>query len=65
MASLAQLKVAMYVPLVLVSVIFAAFLVAVMWVLQLGYVWAFVITGIFILGFFFTSPISVQSAEPL
>lgn len=65
MASLAQLKVAMYVPLVLVSVIFAAFLVAVMWVLQLGYIWAFVLTGIFLLIQYFIGPAIVRATTRL
>ncbi len=65
MASLTQLKVAMYVPFVLVSVIFAAFLVAIMWVLDLGYVWAFVITGIFILIEYLIGPAIVKATTRL
>jgi heat shock protein HtpX len=48
MASLAQLKVAMIIPILLVGIIFAAFLALIMYILQLSFIWAFVLAGIFI-----------------
>ena len=65
MASLAQLKVAMYVPVLLVGVIFGAFLVAIMWFLQLSYVWAFVLAGIFILIQYLVGPAIVRATTRL
>lgn len=65
MASLAQLKVAMYVPVLLVGVIFGAFLVAIMWFLQLSYVWAFVLAGIFILIQYLIGPAIVRATTRL
>jgi len=65
MASLAQLKVAMYVPLILVSVIFAAFLVAIMWFLQLSYLWAFLLAGLFILVQYLIGPAIVRASTRL
>jgi len=49
LATLAQLKVAMVIPILLVGVIFAAFLAVIMALLQLSYIWAFVLAGVFIL----------------
>ena len=65
MASLAQLKIAMYVPLILVSVIFAAFLAAIMLFLQLSYVWAFVLAGLFILLQYLIGPAIVRATTRL
>ena len=48
MASLAQLRVAMMIPILLVGIIFAAFLALIMYILQLSFIWAFILAGIFI-----------------
>jgi len=65
MASLAQLKLAMYVPLILVSVIFAAFLAAVMWFFQLSYFWALLLAGLFILIQYLIGPAIVRATTRL
>lgn len=65
MATLAQLKLAMYTPIVLVSVIFAVFLAAIMWILQLSYVWALVLTGIFVLIQYLIGPAIVRATTRL
>jgi len=65
MATLAQLKLAMYTPVVLVSVIFAVFLVAIMWILQLSYLWAFILTGIFVLIQYLIGPAIVRASTRL
>ena len=65
MASLAQLKIAMYAPLILVSVIFAAFLAAIMWFLQLSYLWAFLLAGLFILIQYLIGPTIVRASTRL
>jgi len=65
MASLAQLKVAMYVPVILVSVIFTAFLIIVMSIFQLSYIWAFLLTGLFILFQYLIGPAIVRASTRL
>ncbi len=65
MASLAQLKVAMYVPVILVSVIFTAFLIIVMSIFQLSYIWAFLLTGLFILFQYLIGPAIVRTSTRL
>ncbi len=65
MATLAQLKVAMYFPVVLVGVIFAAFLAAIMWILQLNFVWALVLSGLFILLQYLIGPAIVRASTRL
>ena len=65
MASLAQLKVAMAVPILLVGIIFAAFLALIMYVLQLAYIWAFVLAGIFILIEYLIGPAIVKATTRL
>jgi len=65
MASLAQLKVAMYVPVILVGVIFAAFLAAIMFILQLSFIWAFILAGLFILIQYLIGPAIVRASTRL
>jgi len=65
MASLVQLKVAMYVPVILVGVIFGAFLAAIMWILQLSFVWALVLAGFFILIQYLIGPTIVRASTRL
>jgi len=65
MATLAQLKLAMYTPIILVSVIFAVFLAAIMWILQLSYVWALILTGIFVLIQYLVGPAIVRATTRL
>lgn len=65
MASLAQLKVAMAVPILLVGIIFAALLALIMYVLQLSYIWAFVLAGIFILIEYLIGPAIVKATTRL
>jgi heat shock protein HtpX len=65
MATLTQLKVAMYVPVVLIGVIFAAFLAAIMWILQLSFIWALVLTGLFILIQYLIGPAIVRASTRL
>ena len=65
MASLAQLKVAMAVPILLVGIIFAALLALIMYVLQLSYIWAFVLAGIFILIEYLIGPVIVKATTRL
>ena len=65
MASLAQLKVAMAVPILLVGIIFAFFLALIMYVLQLSYIWAFVLAIIFILIQYLIGPAIVRATSRL
>jgi len=65
MASLAQLKLAMYIPVVLVGVIFAVFLAVIMYILQVGMVWAFVLAGVFILIQYLIGPAIVRASTRL
>ena len=65
MASLAQLKVAMAVPILSVGIIFAALLALIMYVLQLSYIWAFVLAGIFILIEYLIGPVIVKATTRL
>src|SRR3989337_4380881 len=65
MASLARLKVAMYVPVILVSVIFTAFLIIMMSIFQLSYIWAFLLTGLFILFQYLIGPAIVRASTRL
>jgi len=65
LASLAQLKVAMAVPILLVGIIFAALLALIMYVLQLSYIWAFVLAGIFILIEYLIGPVIVKATTRL
>jgi heat shock protein HtpX len=65
LASLAQLKVAMAVPILLVGIIFAALLALIMYVLQLSYIWAFVLAGIFILTEYLIGPAIVKATTRL
>jgi len=62
MATLAQLKFAMYIPVVLVGVIFAAFLAAIMLILKLDYIWAFIFAGFFILVQYLIGPAIVRAS---
>jgi heat shock protein HtpX len=63
--SLAQLRVAMYVPVVLVGVIFAAFLAVIMFLLQLSFIWAFLLSGLFILVQYLIGPAIVRATTRL
>ena len=65
MASLAQLKIAMYVPVVLIGAIFAAFLAIIMWIVQLDFFWAFILAGIFILIQYLIGPAIVRASTRL
>jgi len=65
MASLAQLKLAMMTPVLLVSIIFAAFLVAIMWILKLNFIWAFILAGVFILFQYLIGPAIVRASTRL
>jgi len=65
MATLAQLKLAMLLPNVLLGVIFAAFLAAIMYILQLDMVWAFVLAGFFILIQYLVGPAIVVASTRL
>ena len=62
MASLAQLKLAMILPNLLLGIIFAAFLAAIMFILKLGLIWAFVLAGIFILIQYLIGPALVRAS---
>jgi heat shock protein HtpX len=50
----------MAIPILLVGVIFAAFLALIMYVLQLSYIWAFVLAGVFILIEYLIGPAIVR-----
>lgn len=65
MATLAQLKLAMSVPVLLVGIIFAAFLAIIMYVLQLHLIWAFVLAGAFILLQYLIGPAIVRASTRL
>jgi len=65
MARLAELKVAMYVPVILVGGIFAAFLAAIMWILQLDWAWAFILAALFILIQYLIGPAIVRASTRL
>jgi len=65
MASLAQLKLAMMTPVFLVSVIFAAFLAAIMFILKLNFIWAIILTGFFILIQYLVGPAIVRASTRL
>jgi len=65
LASLVQLKAAMIIPILLVGVIFAAFLALIMYILQLSLVWAFVLAGIFILIQYLIGPAIVKASTRL
>jgi heat shock protein HtpX len=65
LASLAQLKVAMIVPILLVSVIFTGFLVVIMYILRLSFIWAFVLALIFILIQYLIGPTIVRASTRL
>jgi heat shock protein HtpX len=65
MANLAQLKLAMYIPIVLVGIIFSAFLIAIMWILQLNYIWSFILAGLFILLEYLIGPAIVRASTRL
>jgi heat shock protein HtpX len=65
MASLTQLKVAMYVPVILAGVIFTAFLIIIMSIFQLDYIWAFLLAGLFILIQYLIGPAIVKASTRL
>jgi len=71
LATLAQLKVAMTIPILLVGVIFAAFLAIIMYILQfifpISYVWlwAFILAGVFILIQYLIGPAIVRASTRL
>jgi heat shock protein HtpX len=65
LASLAQLRVAMAVPILLVGIIFGAFLALIMYVLNLAYIWAFVLAGVFILIEYLIGPAIVRATTRL
>jgi len=65
LASLAQLRVAMMIPILLVGLIFAAFLAAIMYILRLSFIWAFVLAGIFILIQYLIGPAIVRASTRL
>jgi len=65
LASLAQLKLAMILPNLLLGIIFTVFLAAIMFILQLGLIWAFVLAGIFILIQYLIGPAIVRASTRL
>jgi len=65
LASLAQLRVAMMIPILLVGIIFAAFLALIMYILQLSFIWAFILAGIFILIQYLIGPAIVRASTRL
>ncbi len=65
MATLAQLKLAMIFPNLLLGIIFAAFLTAIMYILDLGLIWAFILAGIFILIQYLIGPAIVRASTRL
>jgi len=65
LATLAQLKVAMMIPILLVGIIFAAFLASIMYILQLSFIWAFILAGIFILIQYLIGPAIVRASTRL
>jgi heat shock protein HtpX len=65
MASLAQLKLAMILPNILLGIVFAVFLVVIMFVLQLSTLWAFVLAGVFVLIQYLIGPAIVRASTRL
>jgi len=65
LATLAQLKLAMVFPNLLLGIIFAVFLAAIMFILQLSLVWAFVLAGIFVLIQYLIGPAIVRASTRL
>jgi len=65
LASLAQLKLAMILPNLLLGIVFAAFLAAIMFIVQLSLVWAFLLAGIFILIQYLIGPAIVRASTRL
>ena len=65
MAKLAKLKLSMTLSIFLVSVLFSAFLVVIMFVLQLPITWAFVVTIIFIIFQYLIGPAIVRGSTHL
>jgi len=65
LATLAQLKVAMAIPILLVGIIFAALLATIMAIFQLSSIWAFVLAGIFILIQYLIGPAIVRVSTRL
>ncbi len=65
MARLAQLRLSMGTSILLVSLVFAAFLTVIMAILQLNLVWALVLTGIFILIQYLIGPVIVRASTNL
>lgn len=65
MASLAQLRLAMILPNLLLGIIFAAFLAAIMFFLDLSIIWAFILAGVFILIQYLIGPAIVRASTRL
>jgi len=65
LATLAQLKLAMMTPVLLVGIIFATFLAIIMYILQLGIIWAFIFAGFFILIQYLIGPVIVRASTRL
>jgi len=65
LATLAQLRVAMMIPILLVGIIFAFFLALIMYILQLSFIWAFILAGIFILIQYLIGPAIVRASTML
>jgi len=65
LATLAQLKLAMILPNLLLGIIFAVFLAVIMLILQLGIIWAFALAGIFILIQYLIGPAIVRATTRL
>jgi heat shock protein HtpX len=55
----------MIIPILLVGIIFAAFLALIMYILQLSFIWAFVLAGIFILIEYLISPAILKATMRL
>lgn len=65
MASLAQLKLAMILPNILLGIVFAVFLFVIMFILQLSSLWAFVLAGVFVLIQYLIGPAIVRASTRL
>jgi len=65
LATLAQLRVAMMIPILLVGIIFGGLLALIMAIFQLPYIWAFVFAGIFILIQYLIGPAIVRASTRL
>jgi len=65
LATLTQLKLAMVLPNVLLGIIFAVFLAAIMFILQLSLIWAFLLAGIFVLIQYLIGPAIVRASTRL